>query len=85
MRDHRLGQPGIEDLQGLLEAPAVLLRPDAGLDQLLRHAAGAADLKPAARQMIEHPDLFENPPWLIEWQHHAHGAEAQPRRGTGDG
>ena len=75
VRDHRLGEPGVEDRQGLVEALPVLFRRHADLDQLLRHAAGAADLQPPAGEMVEHADLLQHAPGLVERQHHAHGAE----------
>ena len=38
------------------------------------------ELLVSAGQMVEHADLFQDPPRFIEWQHHAHRAQAQPRR-----
>ena len=35
--------------------------------------------------MIEHADLLQHAPRLVERQHHAHGAESQPLGGAGDG
>ena len=69
MRDHRLGKPCVEDLEGFVEAFTILLGPDTGLYQLLRHAAGATDLEPPARHVIKHPDLLQNPPRLVEGEH----------------
>ena len=77
--DHRLGEPGVENLQGLDEALPVLIGAQTDLDQLLRHAARAADLQPATRQVVEHADLLQDAPRLVERQHHAHGAEPQSR------
>src|SRR5262245_60441249 len=81
---HRLSEPGVEDGQGLVESLPVLLGRNADLDQLLRHATGAADLQPPARQVVEHADLLQNAPRLVERQHHAHGAEPKPLGAASD-
>src|SRR4029079_8855340 len=85
MRDARRGKPGVEDFQSLVETLSIFLGPDASLDQFLRYATGAADLEPPASHMIEHADLFENAPGLVERKHDAHGAESQPLRRLRDG
>src|SRR5262249_5904605 len=42
-------------------------------------------LQPPAGQMIEHADLLQHSPRLVERKHHAHGAEPYPLGAAGDG
>src|SRR5262245_18750660 len=85
MRDHRLGEPGVENIQSFVETLPVFFCSNTYLNQLLRHTAGAADLQPPAGQVVEHANLLQHAPVMVEGQHHAHSAEPQPRGGAGNG
>ena len=76
--ENRLCQRGIQKIQHLVIAFPRFggFQPAPGY--LLRDPGGATDLQSASGQMIEHANLFDNPPRLVKRQHHTHGSKAQP-------
>jgi len=65
----------MHDRDRLVEAGTSLVHADADLRQFLRNAGRGADLQPAAGEMVEHADLFDQLPRRVVGRHHAKDAE----------
>jgi hypothetical protein len=55
---------------------ARLLDAQADLRHLLGNSARSSELDPAVAQVIEHGDLFDDPPRLVVLGDHAHDAKS---------
>ena len=75
MRDDRLCQRLVDDLNRLIVAGARLVHAEPDLRHFLRNPRGGPDLEAAAGQMVQHADLFDQLPWRMIGQHHAQNAK----------
>ena len=68
MRNDGALQRGIEDVERLVEALPGLVIAHSDKRKLVRNAGSRADFEPAAAQLIEHADFFDEPKRMMQRQ-----------------
>jgi hypothetical protein len=77
VRDDGALQRGIEDVENLVVAGARLVGPRPTFSISLGIPGRRSDLEPAAGEMVEHADLFDQLPRRVIGRHHAQRSQPQ--------
>src|SRR5579871_3738406 len=77
VRDHRVLERGIEDVEDLVVAGACLVVAKTDLRHFIGDAGRRSDLEPAAGQVVQHADLLDQLPRRVIGRDHAERSESQ--------